>query len=76
MLGTLMLVLFLCLFATVPIALSLGISTLGVFATQFPSSNGDATAFRKRKPLSITRISCSLPRLTAWKTARPTKLRQ
>ena len=37
MLGTLMLVLFLCLFATVPIALSLGISTLGVFATQFPS---------------------------------------
>lgn len=30
MLGTLMLVLFLCLFATVPIALSLGISTLGV----------------------------------------------
>lgn len=37
MLGTLMLVLFLCLFATVPIALSLGISTLGVFATQFQS---------------------------------------
>ena len=37
MLGTLMVVLFLCLFATVPIALSLGISTLGVFATQFPS---------------------------------------
>lgn len=37
MLGTLMLVLFLCLFATVPIALSLGISTLGVFVTQFPS---------------------------------------
>lgn len=37
MLGTLMLVLFLCLFATVPIALSLGISTLGVFATQFSS---------------------------------------
>ena len=37
MLGTLMLVLFLCLFATVPIALSLGISTLGVIATQFPS---------------------------------------
>lgn len=37
MLGTLMLVLFLCLFATVPIALSVGISTLGVFATQFPS---------------------------------------
>ena len=37
MLGTLMLVLFLCLFATVPIALSLGISTLGVFATQFPN---------------------------------------
>lgn len=37
MLGTLMLVLFLCLFATVPIALSLGISALGVFATQFPS---------------------------------------
>lgn len=37
MLGTLMLVLFVCLFATVPIALSLGISTLAVFATQFPS---------------------------------------
>ena len=37
MLGTLMLVLFVCLFATVPIALSLGISTLAVFATEFPS---------------------------------------
>ena len=37
MLGTLMLVLFLCLFATVPIALSLGISTLVVFGIEFPS---------------------------------------
>ncbi len=37
MLGTLMLVLFFCLFATVPIALSLGISTLVVFGIEFPS---------------------------------------